>query len=81
MAAHEQHLARVTLARFRSIRQAGVVSFAFSSRTIGKLIRDIDAAYTDARIGTLLLEAGDRVHHRPGGGGRLRPPIVRTGRR
>lgn len=40
------------------IGKAGGVSFPFSSRTIGVLVRSIDAGYTNATIGTLVLEAG-----------------------
>jgi len=39
------------------MRQATLVTFPFSSRTIGVLVRVIDRAYTDTEIGTLLLEA------------------------
>lgn|GEM_PF-5327083 len=34
------------------------MGFPFSSRTVGVLVRSIDAGYTSATIGTLLLEAG-----------------------
>src|SRR5690606_15086493 len=40
------------------VGKADGVGFPFSSRTVGVLVRSIDAGYTSATIGTLLLEAG-----------------------